>query len=369
MNVFTYYNPVNIRFGTGTLAEINRWVGNRRVLLVTTAGFIKRGILDRLGSVAGQIVGVLDQIPPNPTFVALRDLYATAWEKEFDVIVALGGGSIMDGAKALSVYDDSHQFDIVEGIIRGTRAKSGYKLKPMIAIPTTAGTGSELTPWATVWDMEEKKKYSLHLPNLWAEACICDPELTLSLPRDITVQTSLDALSQALEAIWNKNANPISTRYAITAAREIMTTLPLLADDLSNLELRTRQMWGSLNTALAFSNTQTAVAHAISYYVTAQKGTPHGIACSFTLPDIIDTMTGVHSEVDFALNAIFGAQGGDAARNLLKILQVSTHPADYGLSEKDLSLIRQSLTGNIRAGNSLVPVEPLFDRLERYFAA
>ncbi len=363
MSKFNYHNPVRITFGSETLNSLPDFVGKRKALFVTTPGFIKRGILERVRSISDNIVHVVDSIPANPTFTALREIYEEIWKKDFDVIVALGGGSVIDGAKVLSVYDSTRRFDLVDGIIRGTREKKDYKLIPIIAIPTTAGTGSELTPWATVWDMDEKKKYSLHLPDLWAERCIADPILTLSLPKDITIQTSLDALSQALEAIWNKNANPISTSYAITAAREIMRTLPLLVKDLSNPELRTRQMWGCLNTGLAFSNTQTAVAHAISYYITAHKGTPHGIACSYTLPDIMDVVVGYDEGVDRALKEIFGSLSSSPMRSMLAQLGVSTKGKDYGLVADDLNRIKESMIGNIRAGNSIVPMVELFDRL------
>lgn len=363
MKPFHYYNPVRIEFGRGRMDILPELVGQRRALLVTTSGFIKRGLLDRLKSIAPQLVEVVSDIPSNPTFDSLRPIYDNAWKHDFDVIVAVGGGSVLDGAKALSVGCSARNFQFVENLIRGAQKAEAYRLTPIIAIPTTAGTGSEVTPWATIWDMEARKKFSLHLPDLWSEWCLCDPELTVSLPADITLHTALDALSQALEAIWNKNANPISTSYSILSARTILSTLPRLVHDLSNVNRREEILLASLQTGLSFSNTQTAVAHAISYYVTAHKGTPHGVACSFTLPAIVDTVAGRFPEVDAAFQAIWGDRTGRELRQWMTDLGVGTRIQDYGLSPDDMEKIRASLTGNPRANNSLVPVDSLFQRL------
>lgn len=363
MKPFHYYNPVRIEFGRGRMEILPELVGQRRALLVTTSGFIRRGLLDRLKPISPQLVEVVTDIPSNPTFDSLRPVYNNVWKLDFDVIVAVGGGSVLDGAKVLSVGCPARNFLFVENLIRGTQRAEGYRLIPIIAIPTTAGTGSEVTPWATIWDMAARKKFSLQLPDLWSEWCLCDPELTVSLPADVTLHTALDALSQALEAIWNKNANPISTSYSIRSARAILSTLPRLINDLSNVDWREEILLASLQTGLSFSNTQTAVAHAISYYVTAHKGTPHGVACSFTLPAIVDAVSGCFPEVDATLKAIWGNGTGRELRQWMTDLGIGTRFQDYGLSSDDMEKIRASLTGNPRANNSLVPVDSLFQRL------
>ncbi|MNR03164.1 NAD-dependent methanol dehydrogenase [compost metagenome] len=118
--------------------------------------------------------------------------------------------------------------------------------KALIAVPTTAGTGSEVTPWATIWDTEGQKKYSLHLDCTWSKVAIVDPNLMLTVPAGVTVSTGLDALSHALESIWNINANPISDTFAVSAIEDILECLPLLRHDLSNKELRSRMRLKSL---------------------------------------------------------------------------------------------------------------------------
>lgn len=363
MKPFSYHNPVKIHFGVHSLNNLNNFVQNKKALLITTNIFNSLGIVSKLKSLAPSIVHTIDTINILPTFELLGEVYNEAWSHQWDVIIGLGSGSVLDTAKILSVYDDSKKFSFVEKLIRGQTEKTGYKTLPVIAIPTTAGTGSDVTPWATAWDMQEKKKYSLHLDDLWCQTTICDPMLTFSLPKNLTIHAALDALSHSLESIWNKNANPISTHHAIYAAKTIITYLPQLTDDLSNLEYRTELMRAALHAGLAFSNTQTAIAHAMSYYFTANKNIPHGIACSFTLPDIVDSIIGQDKRIDNNLIQIFGELSSRKLRAFFKKLQISTKYSHYQLSTNDIRIIQSTVANNQRAQNSLVDNKKLFSIL------
>ena len=143
-----------------------------------------------------------------------------------------------------------------------------------------------------MWDTQSGKKYSLSRPNLYPRHALVDPKLMVGKPRQLTISTGLDALSHALESLWNVNANPISAHHAVVAAREILAVLPQLVNDLQNLELRSRMAAAALSAGLAFSNTRTAIAHSISYPVTLHHDVAHGIACSFTLPMVLRSVAG-----------------------------------------------------------------------------
>ena len=143
------------------------------------------------------------------------------------MIVALGGGSIIDAAKVLAASGGS--FETVRKHLTGEKPLKGATITPIIAIPSTAGTGSEVTSWATVWDAANGLKYSLAHRDLYPETAIVDPQIAISAPRALTLATGLDALSHALESIWNVSANPVSANFAVEAAREILETLPLAA--------------------------------------------------------------------------------------------------------------------------------------------
>ncbi len=151
--------------------------------------------------------------------------------------MALGGGSIIDAAKVVAAAQGD--FSRVLASLKGGAALDGATFTPIIAVPSTAGTGSEVTSWATVWDQESGNKYSLANRALYPEVAVIDPAITVGAPRGLTLATGLDALSHALESIWNVNANPVSANFAVAAAREILDVLPRLVGDLGNLDLRT----------------------------------------------------------------------------------------------------------------------------------
>ncbi len=177
---------------------------------------------------------MIDQTQPNPDVDGLDALYRAFWATPdaSEVIVAVGGGSALDTAKALMVGTESGEFDALVALLATGKPFRPHRVKSLIAVPTTSGTGSEVTGWATVWHRAVGKKYSLHLPETWPEAAFVDPELVLSLPPGPSLAAGLDALSHALESIWNVNANPISDNHAVNAAREVLATLPKLMKNL-----------------------------------------------------------------------------------------------------------------------------------------
>ncbi len=229
-------------------------------------------------------------------------------------------------------------------IVKKTNAQ-----KPIYAFPTTSGTSSELTHWATVWDNEAFIKHSLSDEILYPKEAFYDPRLTLSVPREITIHTALDALSHSFESIWNNNANPISTHHALCAIEIILRDLPSLAENIHSLELRTSIMQASMHAGLAFSNTQTALAHALSYPLTMRFDTPHGLACSFSLPLLLDCLP--KNSNAYALLSPFRAR----LLEVFDTLEISPNPKDYGLDSAFIDEIFATL--NARAKNGIFDIE------------
>lgn len=229
MERWRYHNPVDIRFGPGALSELPVLTRGRRVTLVTFPEAGGLGVIDRVRSILkADLVLVIDRTATNPDVAELDPMYGQFWRDGAagEVLVALGGGSVIDTAKALLVGTADDSFAALVALLAAGRPFEPARVTPLIAIPTTAGTGSEVTPWATVWDRGASRKYSLHLDQTWAEAAVVDPELGVSLPAGPTLASGLDALSHALESIWNVNANPVSDTHAVAAAREVLSTLP-----------------------------------------------------------------------------------------------------------------------------------------------
>lgn len=354
---YLYYNPVASTLGCGVIEQLPGILKGRKAFLITFPEARGLGLLDRITEVLGeQLIGIEEQVQPNPDVAELADRYAQFWRNysHCDVIIALGGGSAIDTAKAFMVGTATDQFDDLLTLLSTGKPFVPHKTKQLIAVPTTAGTGSEVTPWATIWDRERGKKYSLHLNETWPEAAVIDAELMLSLPASVTVQSGLDALSHALESIWNRNANPVSRAFAVSAAREVIETLPALLKNMQSKALRLSMASAALKAGMAFSNTKTALAHSISYEMTLKHGLPHGIACSFTLPMVMTRAIGIDAECDRALADIFGSDLKAAPRKLEQFLQsvgVQTAFSDYGVSEEESSRMVVNALDGVRGRN------------------
>ncbi len=351
--MWTYYNPVEVHAGCGSLEALPRLLGQRRAILVAFPEAMALGLVDRIRGLLGErLAAVETDVLPNPDVAWLGPMYERLWRDHADVdcVIALGGGSVIDCAKVMLTRTAAGRFDELLALMEGAEPASGGRHRQLLAIPTTAGTGSEVTPWATVWDQARARKLSLHLPWTWPQAAIVDADLMLSLPRAATLASGLDALSHALESLWNVHRNPVSASLAVSAARSIIATLPQLLAQPDQPELRERLATASLQAGLAFSNTRTALAHSLSYDITLQHGTPHGIACSFSLPRIMKLAAGRDPVLDALLLSIFDAGRIDEAvaslSAFLEGLGVSVDPVSYGIPETDWSdRIAQALAG------------------------
>ena len=358
-----FCHPVRLFFGNGTLAKVPELVRTRKTLLLTTRGFTRRGVTTELVHLLEPAVAVvMDDVPANPELSDLEARARSLTEADIELIVAVGGGSVIDTGKVLSVALGLRDqgFDLRAYLMSGASGLQGTRI-PLLAIPTTAGTGSEVTPFATVWDTATKRKYSLNGPSLFPEAAIVDPVLTLTLPFEATITTALDAISQAFEAIWNRNAMPITTLYATEALRIALPAIELLVENLGDVRLRSKMAYASLMAGLAISHTRTAIAHSISYPLTLHYGVPHGLACGFTIPAIL----AFNSQADDGRLQCLATALGFATvedlrqhlQQLLRRLGVLPLLARYVPSmEAPFELVDEMFTPN-RASNNLRPVD------------
>lgn len=346
--MWNYQNPVNVIFGDGQFRSLAELIGGRRYALVTYPDPHFAELTKDLVRQAGAPVLTIEDVAPNPDYVLLSHQSARfAGLDEIEVIVALGGGSVIDSAKVFAAAVGS--FDKVATFLETKEGADAFSFLPIIAVPTTAGTGSEVTCWATVWNEAKGKKYSLAHPRLYPETALVDPELMLGKPYGLTMATGLDALSHSLESIWNVNANPVSARHAVAAARLIIDALPKLLRDLGNANLRRDMAEASLCAGLAFSNTKTAIAHNLSYPITLGWGVQHGIACSFTLPTVLSSVIGMGGFREAALREIFGDDleaGAVELTRFLNELDVGTRFADHGVpAEKCVAIVDEAFAG------------------------
>ena len=219
---------------------------------------------------------------------------------------------------------------------------------PLIAIPTTAGTASEVTSWATIWDMEKKNKYSLAHKWMFPEYAIVDPALTVSMSPSLTAMTGMDALTHAIESCWSINSQPISDVFALRAIRLIRNNIQKACDEPGDMTARTNMALASLFAGLAFNNTKTAACHSLSYPMTFHFGIPHGLAVSITLKEVIKYNDRIVPEKVKQIVEEFGESSVEGFIKAIGELMVSiglpTKLRDLKLREEDLNvLIKDSI--------------------------
>ncbi|MEX0924029.1 MAG: iron-containing alcohol dehydrogenase PsrA [Rhodovibrionaceae bacterium] len=367
-----YSNPVKTYFGEGRFDELPRLVAGRPYCIVTYGEPYFLSLVERLSEASQPAVAVVSDVAPNPDFSLLSKQTArfAGLTPYPQVFVALGGGSVIDTAKVLAAAGGD--FDRVKTFLETKTGEERLADTPIIAVPTTAGTGSEVTSWGTVWDSGAQKKYSLSRPSLYPEYAVVDPLLMLGKPRELTVSTGLDALSHALESLWNVGANPVSSAFATAAAREILEVLPRLAEDLGSRDLRGRMAHAAIMSGYAFSNTRTAIAHSLSYPITLRHNVAHGIACSFSLPIVLRSVAEDEGPCVAALRSIFGQDLTAASQRLkefLNTLGVSMHPEDHGVSRDEWETLVEAAFDGERGLNFIGTKEKLHQAAKSFGVA
>jgi phosphonate metabolism-associated iron-containing alcohol dehydrogenase len=315
---FGWEMPVRVAFGAGCADGVPAALGERRALVLAFEPARTWRLAEHWRTELGaRLVAWVDVADGLSDLACARELSDRVWPLLQDhpacVVVAIGGGTTMDLAKVLRCRPQTSSFDALAASLRGTEPWPALVHAPLWLVPTTAGTGSEVTRWATVWDTQADPpvKRSFDEPFGYAERAFVDPLLTLSCPAQVTRDTALDALSHALESLWNRHANPISSHLAVAAARRVIVNLPACRQRPDALAFRSELSLAALEAGLAFSQTRTALAHALSYAMTIEDGVPHGLACAIWLPTVWALALGRDATVDQRLSEVFG----DAARN------------------------------------------------------
>ena len=259
------------------------------VLLVTTKGWIQRGIINMVDEfVEGERLAIYSDVTANPELDDLDQAIASLDSHPITSIIAIGGGSAIDAAKAINAGIHTGFKQPLNRVFRDGHKHHWNSRLPLIAVPTTSGTGAEVTPFATVWDSKTKRKFSVTGKQIYPTTALLDYKLTLTLPYHETLYTALDTVSHALESIWNKSSNNVSIAYATSSLRLVYENLHDVLSDSQNMLARKNMQESSLLAGLAISNTKTAIAHSMSYPLTIHYKVPHGLAVSFALVSLID---------------------------------------------------------------------------------
>lgn len=285
------YIPTAVRFGCGALGALDDALDTlaaeyapRRILLITgRRSPAKPWQHDALRALGAYDHLALENTVSNPTIASIDGVLTRARAAGVDFVVALGGGSTLDTGKVVAaLVRDSRS--VAEALADKTAA---FAPVPMLAIPTTAGTGSEVTPFATVWDAATKIKHSLGGPGFFPVAALVDPRLTETLPATTVAGTALDALAHAIESAWSVNATEESIEFALMAVRLVARHAEAALAASRDARLRERLARASLLAGLSIARAQTTIAHAVSYPLTARYGIHHGHACAMSLATLL----------------------------------------------------------------------------------
>jgi alcohol dehydrogenase len=286
---YEFANTAKVLSGEGAIDNIPFELTNlkcRRALVITNKQLRELKLVDIvLAALAdGQIeVGVLfDDVPVDSSVAVVNQVAAAYAENACDCIVAVGGGSVLDTAKGANIVLTSGAKDLMK--LRGVDRLIGRYMVPFVAVPTTAGTGSEVTGAAVIKDTERHVKMGFASFNLVPDVAVLDPRMTVGLPQRLTGSTGMDALVHAVEAFSCKQANPLSDAYARTAIDLVREYLPVAINEGRDATARLAMANAALLAGVSFSNAMVGVVHAMGHACGGVAGVPHGDAMAILLP-------------------------------------------------------------------------------------
>ncbi len=383
MNINSFQLNTKIFFGQGilkVLAEEGKVFG-KRVLIVSGKTFLKEsGIAQQLESIlekAGVSFFWFDGVAPEPTLEMVNEGLIIARNNQVDWVIGIGGGSVMDVAKVIAgLYSATEPIDyyFAGGQIEAQEL-------PLITIPTTAGSGAEVTFNAVITDPKTNLKKSIRDPKMTARITIVDPELTLHLPERITIYSGMDAFVQAIEAYTSKYANPLTDIYAYAAIEKIGNNLWKVQQNPNDINVRNEMAMGSLMAGIALSNARLGAVHGLAHAVGAASGKPHGLVCAVLLVPVMRFNLSVcyekYAKIARALgnNIAVGDLIDEAAfaikmiMILEKKLKLPQHIYELGIKDEDFTNIVKAseFSGSLRANPRNTSQEDLINILKENF--
>jgi alcohol dehydrogenase class IV len=345
INIFS--SPREIYYGAGAIESVTQILG-KRVLIVTDPGVKDQGLADRLGKIVkrqGAALAIFGQVEPDPSRETAGRILSLAQDFQPDLFIGLGGGSSIDAAKAAWVLYENPDWihlsviEVAQKILQCVLRKKAR----LIAIPTTSGTGSEVTKMAVVTDLTRTPPYksAWSAPQIVPDAAILDPELTVTMPAQITANTGFDALSHAVECYVLTSPSDMVDALAIWSARIICEWLPRAVANGRDLQARDRMHMASLQAGLAFTNGTLGLVHMLAHVIGAEFHIPHGRAIAYVLCPVFAFFYSTRRERLVGLAKALDIQGTDdraKVQALLNFLNQLKKDIGIPLSIKDTEL-------------------------------
>jgi alcohol dehydrogenase class IV len=339
MQPFTFHTPTKISFGEDTASGVGELLvefGGTQPLLVTDANLQKAGVLKPIllglkDSGIGEPI-IFDKVPPDSDIACVREAVEAARQGGCDCVIAVGGGSVLDTAKVANI-GLTLEGDLLD--YEGMNTLAG-RLLPLIAVPTTAGTGSEVSAVAMIKDHEQQKKMMFGSRFLFPDVAVLDPKLLVSLPPRLTAATGMDALTHAIESFVAMTKNSPSDALCLEAMKLIFSNLPRATKDGADLDARSAMLVGSMMAGLSFTNAGVGIVHALAHSFGGKFGTHHGVTNAIFLPYGMEyNLEAVADKFEMAYNYLcvvmksapeparnwFAAPGADSAQKLIEAVR------------------------------------------------
>lgn len=339
---FRFYMPTKVLFRDGAAFDAGNEVKGERVLIISDPFLYQSGMAQRIGEgLSGRSVTYFSGIEPNPSCESVDEAAKAARDAAAECVVGVGGGSSLDVAKAVACLagNPGSIYDYYSG---GTKQFEG-RAAQLICIPTTAGTGSEVTNVGVFTNRNTGKKVPMLSPWFWPDLALVDSTLTHTLPKSVTASTGMDAFCHAIEAYWNKESQPMCDRIAMQAMKLILENIKTAYDTPADSGARRNMSLGSTLAGVAFSQTRTTGIHAVSFPLTADFGLSHGEACAITLPAFIRVSGEKEAEKMRELARYLGygdIEGlADGVEALMRSMGMRVRLHEAGIAESDIGYI------------------------------
>lgn len=336
---YLFSMPVKVYCGENSVQNIVNEVSGSSVLLLTDSFLYQNGTAQKIGSLLhDKQVTYFYDVEPNPSTLSVDKCTALARDKKVTTVVGVGGGSSLDVAKAVSclISNPGSIYDYYAG---GTKTFETRTVK-LILMPTTAGTGSEVTNVGVFTDPHSGSKKPFVSSEFWADVAIADAVMTHTLPKIQTASTGMDAFCHAIEAYWNRESQPMCDYLAMGAMKKILENIKLAYDEPQNAKARSEMMTAALMAGVAFSQTRTTGVHAVSFPLTTDFHANHGTACAITLAAFTRASTEMAEEKMQTLAAFLGFKNVEALaegiEELMKSMDMPIRLSQIGVKESNL---------------------------------
>lgn len=347
MAVLTYFTlPNRVIFGAGAAERAgkeSKQMGITSALVVTDRGLVASGIAEGVKSNlenAGLRVEVFDGVAANPDDRCVDAGLEAFHSADGNGLIGLGGGSAIDTAKAIGLLQ-SHPKPITQyDGAKGGMQKIKDRMPPLIAIPTTAGTGSEASSFAVITDSERHFKIAIGSPYLMPKLALVDPALTLNLPRHVTVHTGLDALTHLVEGYVSRVENPLMDRLALYGLELIRDHFRRVIENPQNLESRSQMMMAAMTAAFVYDQKFLGANHSLAHALSAMYNIPHGLANALFLPTLMRfNRNSVGEKYNDIGRALGGHDGIAEVERLISDLGVELGLRNHGVKSEDIDLL------------------------------